>query len=262
MATWTRHGLLYLAYARITVQVRLTCAAGALACGIMVGTSRVGFLHGSVRMKKLVLGTLLALTAGIQPIFAAPERTLSPAIYAQMKRGNKLGMVWIKPKYDVTTGFVVGKVSSNAAGYFANTVDYIPYAFQRVIIPGSTNVLNMTVVEFSVVDTGTSGIFGATIGIEGQVVDKDGQVMFAFTTREEVNNRETVEKNCQAVIDRIVWSIAKDLGKSFEHALEVRREVETGEMPNASGLVPVRPPAQDRPMTLNVRLLRLEDLKQ
>jgi hypothetical protein len=213
-------------------------------------------------MKKLVLGTLLALTAGIQPILAAPERTLSPAIYAQMKSGNKLGKIWINPKYDVTTGFVVGKVSSNAEGYFANTVDYIPYAFQRVIIPGSTNVLNMTVVEFSVVDNGTSGMFGATIGIEGQVVDKDGQVMFAFNTREEVNNRETVEKNCQAAIDRIVWSLAKELGKPFEHALQVRHDLESGELPNASGLVPVRPPVQDRPMTLNERLLRLEDLKQ
>jgi hypothetical protein len=213
-------------------------------------------------MKRLVLGTLLALTAGILPLFAASEQALPPEIYAQMKRGKKLGKVWRNPKYDAASGFVVGKVSSYAQGYFSNVVDYIPYALKRVSIPQSTNVLNVAVVEFSVVDQGTSGMFGATIGIEGQVVDKDGHLMFAFTTRESVNNRETVEKNCQAAIDRIVWSIAKDLGKPLEHALEVRQAVETGQMPNASGLVPVRPPAQDRPMTINERLMQLEDLKQ
>ena len=212
-------------------------------------------------MKRQVLVSLATILAGVSPVLASGPTTLPAAIYAQMKNGSKLDRVWMSPKFDAGTGFTIGKVDSQAEGYFANVVDYVPYALGRLVIPGSTNVLNLTVTELTVIDRGSIGLFGATIGVEGEIVDKDGGLLFAFTTRQEITDRETVVKSCQGAIDRIVWSLAKDLGKPLQHALEVQRELQTGQH-NPSGLVPAPPVNPQKPQTIGDRLMLLEDLKQ
>lgn len=211
-------------------------------------------------MKKLILGSLVLLAACAQPILAETEQTLPAEAYTQMKGGGKLGKVWISPAFDGAKGFTVGKVyaSSTVEDPRANTVDYFPYALRRISTPASTNVLSLAVVELSTVDRGSMGMFSATIGVEGKIVDKDGKLLVAFWTRERADNRETPEKNCEAVMDRIVWALSRDLGKAFQRALETREALVNGV--NPSGLVPPAPVVPEPPLDMKGRLLRLDDL--
>jgi len=209
-------------------------------------------------MNRLVLSSLVLVATGLWPALAAEAVTLPPEIYAQMKGGKKLGRVWLNPKYDVATGFVIGKVSCLAEGPHADDLGRFPNALGRVVIPGSTNVLNLAVTELTVMEPFSSqGAASATMAVEGQVVDRDGQLMFAFIAREKVDNRDTGVKNLQAVMDKVVWSIAKDLGEPLERALQVKYEASGG---SDSGQVPPRPKEQS--MTIGERLIQLENLRK
>jgi hypothetical protein len=175
-----------------------------------------------------------------------------------LRNGHKLDQVWINPKYDVASGFIVGKVETTVEGPFINTIDYFPGALQRLQIPGSTNVLNVTVTYLATREASLYGVYGATMGVEGSVVDRDGQVMFAFITREDSNNRESVPKNCVAVMDRVAWGIFKELGKPFQEAHE---RLEKAAFGNPSGLVPPRP-TQTQTLTVGERLIQLDNLRK
>jgi hypothetical protein len=209
-------------------------------------------------MKKLILGSLVILAAGIPPLFAGPEKTLPPAIYSRLKNGGKLDRIWINPKYDVASGFTIGRVDTLAEGLYANTVEYFPTTLQRLAVPGSINVLNVTVTNLTTLERPTLGVYGATMEVEGSVVDRDGQVMFAFSTRQEVTNMENVKESCRAIMDQIAWAIFKDLGKRFQEAHQLQEKAAFG---NSSGLLPPGP-AQPRSLTVGERLIELDNLRK
>jgi hypothetical protein len=211
-------------------------------------------------MRKQVLGSLMLLGAAFWPLHAEEVRTLPPEAYALMKSGHKLDQLWINPKYDTATGFGLGKITTLADGLYANTVDYLGLAFQHLTVPGSANVLNLTVTRLTTVDHGFSGYFSASMAVEGEVLDPKGQLMVVFSTQATVKYRQTVLDNCKGVCDLIAWSLYKDLGKGFEHAMAVKSQVTEGV--NPSGLVPPRPAPDSQPMDIQGRLLRLDDLKK
>jgi len=210
-------------------------------------------------MKRLVLGSLILLSAGFLPALAGEVRTLPPNVYTLMKTGKHLGKVWISPSWKGAEGFAVGKVqlAAEVDSDYADVLDYLPYRLRTISTPDSPNTLNVTVVELTYMDRSTEGHFSAAMGVEGEIVDKAGNLLVAFRTREYNDNRESVTKNYQLVMDTIVWSLFKDLGKDFLHAQEVRQEV-TGNS-HASGLVPP-PPPPEAPLDIKGRLLRLDDL--
>ncbi|MDR3672866.1 MAG: hypothetical protein P4L36_18620 [Holophaga sp.] len=210
-------------------------------------------------MKKLVLGSLLLFAMGLQPVVGAEVKTLPPQAYAQMKSGKKIGKIWLSPAWKGAEGFTVGKVmvAGEVESDYANVIDYLPYALRRISTPGSTNVLSLTVVEMSSMDRGPYGSFSATMGVEGRIDDKDGNLLVAFRTREEDTDRETIDKNFEGAMDQIVWSLTKELGKDFARVLEVREQV--GEAAKGSGLVPPAPAPQAQ-LDVKGRLLRLDDL--
>jgi hypothetical protein len=211
-------------------------------------------------MKKMVLGSLILLAAGLLPALGGEVQTLPPAVYSQMKSGKHLAKIWISPAWKGGQGFTVGKVevADVIDSDYANVVDYLPYRLRSLSTPDSPNTLSVTVTEISFMDRGSAGYFSATMGVEGQIVDKDGKLLVAFRTRETNDNRETVTKNFELVMNNIVWSLSRDLGKDFTHGLEVRQEV-TGSK-NPSGLVPPPPPPPHAPRDIKSRLLRLDDL--
>ena len=152
------------------------------------------------------------------------------------------------------------RVAAEIDNPYTNVVDYLPYALRRLTTAGSPNTLSMTVVELSYMERNAVGSFSATMGVEGQIRGKDGALLVAFRTRAYAVDRETVSKNFELVMDKIVWSVSKDLGKDFARSLEVRLEVE--QRGNPSGLVPLPPPGPAPQMDVKSRLLRLEDLRQ
>jgi hypothetical protein len=209
-------------------------------------------------MKKMILGLAL-FSAGLWPALGEEVRTLPPDVYAQMKSGKHLGKVWISPAWQGAQGFTVGKIQVVAEidSPFANVIDYLPYRLRKISTADSPNTLSITVVELSSIDRSSVGHFSASMGVEGRIVGKDGNLLVAFRTREYDDSRETVTKNFELVMDKIGWSLSRDLGKDFIHALEVRQEVAGSK--NASGLVPP-PPPPEAPLDMQGRLLRLDDL--
>jgi hypothetical protein len=210
-------------------------------------------------MKKLVLGSMILLAAALQPALGAEVRTLPPQVYAQMKSGKKIGKIWLSPAWKGAEGFTVGRVvvAAEVESDYTNVIDYLPYALRRISTSGSTNILSLTVVEMGSMDRGPYGVFTATMGVEGRIDDKDGNLLVAFRTREEGSDGETIDKNFKWDMDQIVWSLSKELGKEFSRALEVRVEVAGAN--KGSGLVPP-PPTPQPQLDMNGRLLRLDDL--
>ena len=210
-------------------------------------------------MKKLVIGSLVLAAACVWPLLAEAPLTLPPAVAAQLKSGKQLGKVWINPRFDVTQGFVVDKVNCTVDNYYADALQYFPVALRRIAMDGSPNVLDLTVVELKVVTNSGLGYETGTVGVEGTITGPDGTLLMAFTTREEVENRENERGDLAGAMDKIVWSLSKVLGPTYERALEVKRKLAMEKI--EGGAVPP-PPAPEKPLPLDQRLMRLEDLKQ
>jgi hypothetical protein len=218
-------------------------------------------------MKNLLLLPLIVSSSCFSVIEAAAVRTLPPEIYTQMKTGKKLGKIWINPAWDCTQGFLVGKVDIDPQARIPCPTEFINSYFttslNRLAIPGSTNVLSVTVTAGNASDKGANGFYAATLWVEGRIVDERGALMAAFSTHGSAQARETVEKNCQLVMDDMAWSISKDLGKDFLSALAASREQAPGASPRSTGALPP-PPAPEALMDTHAkaRLLRLEDLRK
>lgn len=211
-------------------------------------------------MKNLVLGPLVLLATVMQPALAGTDPTLPPEAYAQMKAGHHLGRIWISPAMDLAKGFTIGKVDTLADNYYADTLGYFTGALGRLAFPNAPYVLSLTVVDLNTVDRPAAGHYSATMSVEGKAVDPDGKLVLAFTTREQVGDRETVEANCEGVMDKIVWDLSRDLGAKFQHALEQRDAARKSARNNAPP--PPAPPVQAQPMDVPSRLMQLEDLKR
>lgn len=212
-------------------------------------------------MKRLVLGSLVTLAACVWPAAAQDLSTLPPEIRQHMKKGRKLDRVWKDPKFDTATGFTLGQVRTQAEGFYANTIDYFPVPLARMTIPGSTNILNLTVIELSVRQNFTNGSSSAIMTAEGEIVDREGKVLFAFSTRDEADTRENPTMNCKAVMDRIAWNLAKDLGQPFQDAI-ARRMAVSGNAESASGLPMLPPKPQDQQLSVGERLIQLDNLRK
>jgi hypothetical protein len=212
-------------------------------------------------MKRLAYGFLVMLAAGLWPAAAQNPTTVTPEIRQAMKKGRKLDLVWKDPKFDTASGFTLGRIRTQAEGFYANTIDYFPVPLSRLTIPGSTNVLNVLVTDMAVKENYTSGASSAILSVEGEIVDKDGKVLFAFYTRDESDSRETPAMNCKAVMDRIAWNLSKDLGQPFLDAV-ARRMAVSGKTESASGLPMLPPKPQDQQLTVGERLIQLDNLRK
>ena len=173
-------------------------------------------------LKSLVLALLVVSGAGFPRAMAGQAGTLSPEINSRMKSGRKLDRVWLNPTFDASTGFTLGRVESWAEGRLAGKVDYFRQALSRLALPDSAQVLDVTVLNLYAMEAHGTGRANASMEVEGQILDKDGQVMFAFATQQEVDNRESAETDCEAVMDSIAWSVAKELGEPLARAYLAR----------------------------------------
>jgi hypothetical protein len=212
-------------------------------------------------MKRLVLGSLVTLAAGLWPMTAQDTMTIPPEIRQVLKKGKQLDLVWKDPKYDTGTGFTLGRVRTEAEGFYANTIDYFPVPLARMTLPGSSNILNVTVTDLTVRQSYTGGASTAIMAAEGVIVDKDGKPLFAFITRDESESREDPTMNCKAVMDRIAWNLAKDLGQPFRDAMAKRMAV-SDKAVSPSGLPMLPPKPKDQQLSVGERLIQLDNLRK
>ncbi|MDR3671271.1 MAG: hypothetical protein P4L36_10515 [Holophaga sp.] len=191
-------------------------------------------------MRRMALACLVLLGIGGLPVHGGGAQTLPPEISSRMKTGKKLDLVWFDPHYDTASGFILGRLESLAEGRFAATVNHLPAALSRLTVPGSTNVLNLTVTDLDVHESYAGGRASATLAVEGQVLDQKGGVVFAFMTREQVDNRESADSDCQAVMDNVALAIAKELNGTMESAYQAK----TRSAAKAESLIQLPAPAK------------------
>jgi hypothetical protein len=213
-------------------------------------------------MKKFLLGSLILLAAAPWQTAFAQVQTLPPEISGHMKKGKKLDQVWLNPKYDTSTGFVIGMVNTQAEGTYANTIDYLPYVLGRLTIPGSTNQLNLVVTSLDDKSGYSSNLSIADLNVEGQVVDRDGQLLMAFRDSEHDESKETAIHGLEACMDHLASKLGKELGKPFEDALVLKMGMAKGGNTNPSGLVPGAPKGQPQTLSVGERLMQLDNLKK
>ncbi len=219
-------------------------------------------------MRRLVLGSMVLLGA-VVPCPAEAVRTLPPEVYGQLKGGRKLDKVWASPKFDRSKGFVVGTINSDIAdsyqGPYATTIPYFSTPLNRIAMADSPYTLNLTVNEFQVRDGQAMGIFNVVMGVEGQITDADGQLMMAFQHRDTVNNRENATVTCMGLMDKITYTLRKELGPGFEKNLQAKAVQAAslpvaGTAPAAPAPKPAAPLAPSQPADAKGRLLQLQDL--
>jgi hypothetical protein len=216
-------------------------------------------------MRRIALACLVLLGIGGFPVHGGSAQTLPPGISSRMKAGKKLDLVWLNPNYDKTSGFILGKVESLVEGRFASSVNHFPAALVRLTVPGSTNVLNLTVTDLNVNESYTGGRASASLAVEGQVLDPKGNVMFAFMTRDEVDTRESAASDCEAVMDKVAWSIAKELDGALASAYRAKASADAKaasliQVADAAPKAPEPPHQEAQPMNKRERLLELENL--
>ena len=166
-------------------------------------------------MKKMVLVSALLLTAGIRHGLAAEACTLPPAVVAQMKPGRRVTRLYLSPGFPALAaqGIRVGQVGSTVQHPFLETMlTYLPTALNRLAKPEAANVLSLTLTELSSRENVLRDQWSTAIGVEGQVLDPDGKLLAAFITREEASDLVGTTRNGRLAIDRIVATLARELG--------------------------------------------------
>ena len=219
-------------------------------------------------MNRLVLGTAILLLAAAHPILTAAPTTLPQSVSDRMKGAKDLTGLWILPAFDRAQGFAIGAVSgAGVDSRWSPAVHYLPTAFARIALPGSTNTLALTGVSFSSLTTdkrSTEYFPSATVQIEGLVTAPDGSPLVAFAGREKCSTQESAVANAELAIDKIVAALAKNLGGAFQRALAARQDV--AEQPTATlaspGYRPPAPAAQPESLDIPGRLFQLESLRK
>ena len=201
-------------------------------------------------MKRLVLGSLILLGAAL-PALANNVKTLPPEVYGQLKRGKKLDLVYVSPKFNPATGFTLGSVTTQIdesyQGIYADTIHYFPTALRKLVDPGSPNVLDLVVIDFKITDLFGKGSFIANMKVEGQIKGPDGELLMAFVTRREESARENLRADCNAVMDTIAWQLYKDLGPKYQKAAAARLGGDAVTLPAAVTMAPKAAPPNPAP---------------
>jgi hypothetical protein len=162
-----------------------------------------------------MMGALALMLAAGPRLGAAEEaRTLPPAVYEKMTKGKVLSQVWIAPAFDRTKGFSADLVRSATPNRMAaDAVLRVTEALGRLASPDAPNALSVAVVDMSVRER--SGGSSVGLALEGQIQAADGSLLAAFVARQELGEPGTPEGTIKDLADRMVASLAKELGMTL-----------------------------------------------
>ncbi|MCH7664708.1 MAG: hypothetical protein IH936_02095 [Acidobacteria bacterium] len=155
-------------------------------------------------MRYIAVPVALVLMCGLA-LAGEAVKSLSPEIYAQLKKGQKIQKVWIGPKFDKTKGFRAGDVSWTAEKRNQEVRTLLTDGVKDIATETGPYTLNLTVVNFS---TGARG----KVAVEGMLVDTDGEVVAAFSHSAKTSFMAVRGVSPWAApVDAIISAIAKDL---------------------------------------------------
>jgi hypothetical protein len=145
----------------------------------------------------------LPAPAPLPPLFTAETA-------AGMQRGKALGLIWTSPDYDRAAGFSLGEVRYEVETRNDGIDQYLPDALKEISSNDSPNVLEMRITNLTMRTSGR-GASNVTLGIDGRIRAKDGKVLAAFSTRENVTGTGDLVADCRGAARRVVLAIVKDL---------------------------------------------------
>ena len=141
---------------------------------------------------------------------AAPVLFIPEAIRAGMKRGSRLGHVWIAPAYDRKGGFALGEVRYQVAARNDGIDKFLPDALAGISNKDAACSLQLDIVQLDIrrKTTGGSSVF---LGVQGRVTAQDGTILAAFESQEKINGIGDSVDDCRQAARAVVLGISKDL---------------------------------------------------
>jgi hypothetical protein len=135
-------------------------------------------------------------------------KTFPPAMYDAMKGGKKLDKVFIDPAYDRSKGFKMGAIDYHADFRSSQVIESLPKALGAIAKGDGEYTLKIAVVKVTTFSAG--GWVKGKLGVEGQIVDKEGRVLVAFATT--VSSAGGINgDDYMLASDKIASAIYKDL---------------------------------------------------
>ena len=166
-------------------------------------------------MKKVLHLILVLLGVCAMPARAGDDiKTLPPAVYDQMKSGDKLDKVWVDPSYDKAKGFQVASLAYKAELRIGDVMDALNKNLATLATADSPYTLKVAVVK---VTTSTYIMYGSIKGavtVEGQILDQESKVVVCFITKEKAPGGGMGfggKGDYGFACDKIASAIAKDL---------------------------------------------------
>jgi hypothetical protein len=149
-----------------------------------------------------------AAPAAVQP--APPAGLIPAAIAAKMQKGKSLAKVWISPAYDRSGGFSLGEVRYEVEARNDGVDQYLPGALAAICRADASSTLQLRVVQLQIRTQGQTGSM-ARLGVEGNIIAKDGSILVAFSTLESAVGSLDLTDTCRTASRSVVSAIAKEL---------------------------------------------------
>ena len=163
-------------------------------------------------MRGILAAVMTMICLGGQNLMATDDpKTLPPEMYETMKGGGKLDKAFVDPSYDKTKGFKLGSVDYKAETMNSAAFDALNKSMRMLAKSDSPFTLHVAITK---VTTGHKLIKTRVRGrltIEGRIVDANGKIIVAFTTREAAGELGADADNFQSATDKIATAISKDL---------------------------------------------------
>jgi hypothetical protein len=127
-----------------------------------------------------------------------------------MQKGKSLTKVWLSPAYDRASGFALGEVRYEVTTHNPGVDQYLPEALAAICRADAPCTLQLRIVVLQSRPQGQAGSM-VRLGVEGNLVAKDGSTLGAFTSLESYLGSVDQVDNFRTVSRKIVQAIAQDL---------------------------------------------------
>lgn len=121
-----------------------------------------------------------------------------------------MAKVWISPAYDRSGGFSLGEVRYEVEARNDGVDQYLPGALAAICRADASSTLQLRVVQLQIRTQGQTGSM-ARLGVEGNIIAKDGSILVAFSTLESAVGSLDLTDTCRTASRSVVSAIAKEL---------------------------------------------------
>jgi len=163
-------------------------------------------------MRNILAAVMVMICLCGHSLMAADDpKTLPPEMYEVMTGGQNLEKLFVDPAYDRAKGFKLGAVDYRAETKISAALEGLNKSIAMITRSDSPFTLNLAITKvttgFKLLRTHRRG----RLTVEGKIVDTNGRIIAAFTTKEPAGKVGADVDNFQFACDAIATAISKDL---------------------------------------------------